>query len=459
MPDEPPAHAGLGLRKVGRDAGSTMAVEVWSIGLGLALSIFLARTLGPEGNGLYALALLLPTTLAQLLNLGVPPANVYFVGRGDVTLRTALRATTRLGIIVGVLGLTIAPLIVHYRAEQWFPGVPPSLMLLALAAYPIGLFQGYYATLLTAVKDFRRFNRTLAVMPFVTIVLAAVLVLPGGMGVAGAVVAYLAGQLSGALVSRLSLRAHLGPDRTGTHGESWWAYGRRCVSYGWKAHLSNILAFVNYRVDILLVNLFLGPALVGVYFVAVQVAERLWLPSKVLSTVLLPRMAELHARAGTRELTPLMSRLVLWGTVAVCIVVAVIAAPALRLLFGHEFLGAVQPLLWLLPGIALAGGSRIVANDFAARGHPEWNSWLSAFTLVVNVVANIALIPRYGISGAAIATTIAYTLNTAARMLIYTRVAGVPWHEQVIPRRGDFRLVAAAVRLGGHAVAGRVRRG
>ncbi|HSV92850.1 MAG TPA: polysaccharide biosynthesis C-terminal domain-containing protein, partial [Desulfobacterales bacterium] len=203
----------------------------------------------------------------------------------------------------------------------------------------------------------------------------------------------------------------------------------------------------------------LGPALVGVYFVAVQVAERLWLPSKVISTVLLPRMAELHAHADTRELTPLMSRLVLWGTVAACLAVAVIAAPALRLLFGHEFLGAVQPLLWLLPGIALAGGSRIVANDFAARGRPEWNSWLSVVTLVVNVAGNVALIPRYGITGAAVATTIAYTVNTVARMFIYTRVAGVPWHEQVFLRRSDLRLVASAVRLGGNAVAGRVRRG
>ncbi|HET6497969.1 MAG TPA: oligosaccharide flippase family protein, partial [Coriobacteriia bacterium] len=226
MSDEPLARAELGLRRVGKDAGNTFAVEIWSIGLGLALSIFLARTLGPEGNGLYALALLLPTTLAQLLNLGVPPANIYFVGRGDVALGTALRATTRLGIIVGVLGLAIVPLVIHYRGEQWFPGVPPSLMLLALAAYPIGLFQAYYATLLTAVKDFRRFNRTLAVMPLVTLTLAAALVLFGGMGVAGAVVAYLAGQFSGALTSRLSLRAHLEPDRTGVDGESWWAYGR-----------------------------------------------------------------------------------------------------------------------------------------------------------------------------------------------------------------------------------------
>lgn len=450
---------GLGLRKVGRDAGRTMVVEVWSIGLGLVLSIFLARTLGPEGNGLYALALLLPTTMAQLLNLGVAPANVYYVGRGDVRLARALRSTTRLGFILGAIGLVIAPLVVYFRGEQWFPGVPPELMLLAFAAFPIGLFQAYFVTLLTAVKDFRRFNRTLAIMPFVTLVLAVLFILPLGLGVAGAVLAYLIGQAAGTVMSRISLSRHLDPARDREESGSWWEYGRRAIQYGWRAHLSNMLSYVNYRVDVFLVNIFLSPALVGVYFVAVQVAERLWLPSKVLSTVLLPQMAEMHAKEDTRELTPLMSRLVLWGTTLICLAVAVLAAPVIRLLFGEAYMGAIAPLLWLLPGIALAGGARIVANDFAARGRPEWNSMLAGGVLVINVIANVLLIPLYGISGAAIATTISYGFDMIAKTAIYARTSGTPWHAQVVPRREDFRLLATAFVLAKNMILRRLGRG
>jgi O-antigen/teichoic acid export membrane protein len=453
-----PVQRGRGLKSVGRDAGRTMVVEVWSIGLGLALTVLLARSLGPEGNGLYALALLLPTTMAQMLNLGVAPANIYYVGRGDVPLRKALRTTTYLGIILGLTGLVIAPLIVHFRGAEWFPGVPTGLMLLAFAAYPIGLFQGYYITLLTAVKDFRRFNRTLAIMPLVTIVLASLFIFVFGMGVAGAVLAYLFGQGAGTLMSRISLRAHLATPGEGEDRESWWAYGRRCIQYGWKAHLSNILAFVNYRADVFLVNFFLNPALVGIYFVAVQIAERLWLPSKVLGTVLLPRMAESHAKGGTSDLTPIMSRLILWMTAIICIIVALVAGPVIRLLFGEAYVDALPPLLWLLPGIALASSSKIVANDFAARGRPEWNSMLSVAILFINIVANVILIPRYGINGAAIATTISYTFNMLVKTLIYSRVSGSPWHAQVIPRREDFRLVGVAFTLARSAVGRRLRR-
>jgi O-antigen/teichoic acid export membrane protein len=452
------ARKGLGLRKVGRDAGQTMAVEIWSISLGLALSILLARTLGPEGNGLYALALLLPTTMAQMLNLGVAPANIYYVGRGEISLSRAMKTTTWFGIILGLVGLVMAPLIVHYRGAQWFPGVPSSLMLLAFAAYPIGLFQAYYITLLTAVKDFRRFNRTLAVMPTVTIVLAALFIFPLGMGVAGAVLAYLLGQGAGTIMSRISLNVHLKAAEDSDDGEGWWEYGQRCIRYGWKAHLSNILAYVNYRADVFLVNFFLNPALVGIYFVAVQVAERLWLPSKVLSTVLLPRMAEMHATSDTREITPLMSRLVLWGTVIICLLVAAVATPVIRLLFGEAYLASIPPLLWLLPGIALASSSRIVANDFAARGRPEWNSWLSAAVLGVNIITNIVLIPRWGLNGAAIATTISYVFNMVVKTIIYSRVTKSPWYDQVVPRAEDFRLLATGVALAKDMVLRRLRR-
>ncbi|WP_269851929.1 oligosaccharide flippase family protein [Methanosarcina horonobensis] len=51
-------------------------------------------------------------------------------------------------------------------------------------------------------------------------------------------------------------------------------YTKECLGYGWKAHLSNILAFVNYRADLFLVNFFLTPAATGIYLIAVQIAEK-----------------------------------------------------------------------------------------------------------------------------------------------------------------------------------------
>lgn len=49
--------------------------------LGRSLSILLARVPGPEGNGNYAVVILLPNMLSTFLNLGVAPANVHFVER------------------------------------------------------------------------------------------------------------------------------------------------------------------------------------------------------------------------------------------------------------------------------------------------------------------------------------------------------------------------------------------
>jgi O-antigen/teichoic acid export membrane protein len=52
-------------------------------------------------------------------------------------------------------------------------------------------------------------------------------------------------------------------------------YMKRAATYGIQAHISNILGFLNYRVDMFLVNWFLGPAAVGLYSVGVGIVEKL----------------------------------------------------------------------------------------------------------------------------------------------------------------------------------------
>ena len=52
--------------------------------------------------------------------------------------------------------------------------------------------------------------------------------------------------------------------------------------------------------------------------------------------------------------------------------------------------------------------------------------------LLINVIGNILLIPRYGTSGAAIATTVAYLLFSAQMIFVYTRVAKTNWKSVLV---------------------------
>ena len=125
-----------GLSNLAGNIFYTLGRQLFSSLIGLALVVILARLLGPEGNGGYAIILLLPMMLSTFLNLGIGPANVYFIGRGDFSIRTVFRGSLRIWFVLVCVGFLAAAGVINYKAEQWFPGMPESLLWLSLLAFP-----------------------------------------------------------------------------------------------------------------------------------------------------------------------------------------------------------------------------------------------------------------------------------------------------------------------------------
>jgi Na+-driven multidrug efflux pump len=70
----------------------------------------------------------------------------------------------------------------------------------------------------------------------------------------------------------------------------------------------------------------------------------------------------------------------------------------------------------------MGAGSRILANAIAAKGSPQINMYTSAFVMILNIILNIILIPKYGLLGAAVATSIAYSINTILRVWLFSKL-------------------------------------
>jgi O-antigen/teichoic acid export membrane protein len=217
---------------------------------------------------------------------------------------------------------------------------------------------------------------------------------------------------------------------------------KQTLSYGWKAHLSNILAFINYKADVFLANFFLGPAAVGVYVIAVTLAEKLWLMSQAVSTVLLPRLAQLNTdEAKRKELTPLITRWVLLATLIAALMLASLAHWLIIWIFGANYASALIPLWILLPGIVFLAGSRVLANDIAARGRAELNLYGSIIVVAINVMGNFLLIPAYGLAGAAASTTLAYSVDLIIRLWMYGWFTENRWADSLFVRVSDVVMI------------------
>jgi O-antigen/teichoic acid export membrane protein len=193
--------------------------------------------------------------------------------------------------------------------------------------------------------------------------------------------------------------------------------------------------------DVFLINLFLNPAAAGIYFIAVQIVERLWMLSHGAAAVLLPRVAALHEDESKRRLlTPLVSRMSFWLTFAGACVVAAISFWLIPIIFGQEYANAYQALLILLPGVVLVGLSRVLSNDINARGRPDTTMWIAIAVFLVNCTANVLLIPRFGINGAALATSIAYLTHAILTTVMYCKYAKIGWLDTCKFQLGDIKL-------------------
>ncbi|KAA8978333.1 flippase [Halospina sp. K52047b] len=388
----------------------------------LLLVVLIARKLGPEGNGHYAMAILIPTLLTNFLNFGVGPATVYYIGRGEFTPRQAARENFRMALIVAVIGATSTLPVLWLWSEQLLPNVPLPLLLIGLAAFPPSLLLSYSRSILQGLENFRAFNATILAPPYITLFGVLISLYALNAGTIGTVTAYLIGQTTGCLIVTMLLVRHLKNVNSQNESYSGKEYRRKTINYGWKAHLSNILAFVNYRADIFLVNFFLTPASTGLYVISVQIAERLWMLSQATSTVLLPRLSAMHGEPEARlSLTRKGFFLVSTITGAGCLVAALVLYWSIGPVFGSEYVDALPAFFCLLPGIIAGAGARVQANCIAAAGKPEWNTITAIIVVGANVIGNIILVPNYGIIGAAWATSIAYTGNAAVKHILVAK--------------------------------------
>jgi O-antigen/teichoic acid export membrane protein len=411
---------GLGLREIVSHVGTIMLQRVGSLILQISTVVLLAHLLGPEGFGQYAVAILLPGMLAVALSLGMPAATVYALGRGG-SVHAVLRWYVRLGVPLVACGMALSAALVAGASDLIFPGVPSQLLWIGACGFPAAWFYHAMASVLRGKQDFRRYNVAMLMNPAAALVAVVLLVWAAGMGVAGAVAAWVSGQTLGLLSATWSSWRHSAAEAGESPANS---QERPDLKYGLKIYLAHILAYMNYRIDIFLVNFFVGPAGAGIYTAAVRVAEQLWLISNAASIVLLPRLAGLDAAEETRrQLTPIIARWVTLIVLGIAIVLALTLDWIVNLVFGPEYAPTADVLRWLLPGIVAYSCVMVLSPDLSARGRPDLNGWAAAVSLAVNIACNLLLIPLYGITGAALATTIAYAMTAAITIWFYTRLS------------------------------------
>jgi O-antigen/teichoic acid export membrane protein len=421
-----------------RNIGSTLVTRVAVMLVALASSILLARLLGPEGRGVFALLLLVPSLATSLGLLGFEQANAVYAGLEPRGRRILVWQSVAVALGVGgaLAAAAIAYVLLGAPGFSALATAPRALVVLLLATIPARMLVEYWSAVLRGMNRIRTLNLfeiACKLAPFVGVV---VLVWALDLGVAGAAWSDAAASVGAAVAIALVLKTLGAWGRPTWDSKLWW----RVATFAIPVHAGTIAAYFNYRVDEFIVAAFLPIEALGLYAIAVGLAERIWIISGSVATVLLPHLT--NRRAGDATVSAAICRHVVIWTGAACIVVAAIVDPVITVLFGRSFAGAAQPLRWLLPGIFTLSIGKVLVAELLVRERPRYTVWASGAAVVANVVGNLLLVPRIGIPGAAIASSVSYSILSAILVVCYLRVTGSSWIA-LVPRARDFSVYIA----------------
>ena len=185
------------------------------------------------------------------------------------------------------------------------------------------------------------------------------------------------------------------------------------AGYGARAYLATLLLYILWGIDIVTLHVMTDSARVGYYSIAVVLADAAFVIPLVVGGLLFARLSSMDAAFRRWQLARSASVAIAVLMAAVVIVSVLLVGPLVQWLYGAEFIPSATTYAWLAPGVAFLGVNTILINYFASVGMPRISLVGPVMGLLANLVLNIALIPRYGIAGAAIASTLSYGLVLA----------------------------------------------
>jgi len=412
----------------------TFLTKIISAFFGFFTSILLARTLGPIGKGEYTLIILLPCLLIVMFDFGVSTANVYLSSKKKYPFIDLISNSIIIGFSVSVVLIFITLISLSFLQTLFFKNISLSLLRIVCFIIPFLLINNYFIGLLVGSLKINLVNiinlfqsLLLFILLFIILVFlkgntaVAVLVWVFVQFISFVVIFYnCVKNITEKLKIRLNMMAF-----------------KDTISFGLKGYIANVSSFLNYRLDMFFISLFLNAVSVGYYAVAVNVAEIIWYIPNSLSFVFYPITSSRNEEEINR-ITPIISRQVSFLTFMLSLIICLFSKFIITFLFGDSFLPSIFPLVILLPGIVSLSMAKILSGYFCGIGRPGIPMMASIIGLLFNIILNIIFIPKWGIAGASFASSISYTVDTLILLLFYQKISHNSFLSAVIVRLSDF---------------------
>ncbi len=404
----------------GRAVADTAVTGMFTIVITTVTGLVVARVLGSSGRGTFAAITSYSLAAAAICECGLTTSVCYHVAhRRDIAahvLRTGVSALLLCGVLTGLAGFFLTPLILHNHPE----GV--TALRVAFAAEPIVFLAGAWLSTLQAVNirswNVVRLSQSVCYMGLVLVVSAY-----GRLDVLGITLVFIGSSALQCLLAWSRRRRQIARG-----GEFRWDLLRPMLRYGLANATSRTPYLLNTRLDQLVMAVALTPGELGNYAVAVTLSLVATPVTTAFGSVALPRIAANH-KQGKVIGQGVLTRAVL-GSLAIgllaSVAVCAVAPAVVPWLLGPSY-GEVVTLLWVLaPGAVLYGTNKVMGDVLCGFDRSTTVAWAEGVALAATVGLLFPLLPVIGTLGAAVASTAAYALAFVFLLRALLRHTGMP---------------------------------
>jgi O-antigen/teichoic acid export membrane protein len=383
-----------------KDIGLTSGARVYSTALSMISLALTARWLGPEGRGIAIVV----TTWAGLVS------TVAYLSLGQVCVHRAARESNLewLGPVVSALiwftavasiaGWAAAALLYFAGRSVTFAEIPPLALFIGFAALPFLIWEQYGSALMSIIGRVGTYNLSQVVARTIGLGLLALTILGLGWGAYGFLAASTIVQ---AIISSVTLAVLL------RHARGRLAGGFRTVGTlvrdGVKIHLNSVGVLLFSGVDILMLNIFRGPAEAALFQLPNQLFLALLLVPQSALLILQSHVARRSLPELWEEQRIIMS-LIVAGMTAIAIVLWLLAPALISLLASRQFEGSTPVFQTLLIAVPAAVFNTMMGLQWIVRGYFLKISLITFAAGLFNCGLNLLFIPRLGANGAAAAS-------------------------------------------------------
>jgi O-antigen/teichoic acid export membrane protein len=409
----------------------TFSTQVGSQVVPVLAGVLIARTIGPSAKAFFSYA---GTTvkLVAVFFLGFGDAVMFQFGKQKLPARAVHAAVMR--VVICVLAVVIPLfLIIAY--------VVPSQRPLAAAAamLPFAIYTQLTTPLLLVREKIAFLNIRTIAQSLGTARVTVALLLFTNTGITAVLGAWLLFGAVAALQSAWGVAPILASSEAGTRASE--IVGEQ-VRFGSRAAGASVAGFLNTRIDIFVVSIMFAPATLGWYTLAIASGELMWQVSRAFVWPALGRIGS-DSFDDSTALVARLTRNTL--TIVGCLgIVAFITGPWLIVhVCGAAFTPSGSALRWALPGLVAYAAEVALTNFINLRlQRPLAIVWVQSVSAALCAGLTFATAARFGIVGAAAATSLTYLMATVVLIVLFVRRTGIAPQRLLLVQREDFRHYA-----------------